>query len=32
VLFDVPQLRLERGIPRQIAALIEREEPIAELF
>ena len=32
VLFDVPQLRLQRGIPRQIAALIEREEPIAELF
>lgn len=32
VLFDVSALRLQRGLPRQIAALIEREEPIDELF
>ena len=31
VLFDVPALRLQRGLPRQIGALIERDEPIGEL-
>ena len=31
-LFDVPTLRLQRGLPRQIAALIETGQPIPELF
>ena len=31
-LFDVPTLRLQRGLPRQIAALIETGQPIVELF
>jgi hypothetical protein len=32
LLFDIPALRLQPGLPRQITALIEREEPIGELF
>ena len=31
-LFDVPTLRLQRGLPRQIASLIETGQPIRELF
>jgi hypothetical protein len=30
-LFDVGQLRLEPGVPRDLARLIERGEPIREL-
>jgi hypothetical protein len=31
-LFDVPQLRLQSGIPRELMQLIERGEPIGQLF
>ncbi len=31
-LFDVPQLRLKSGVPRDLAQLLERGEPIAQLF
>jgi hypothetical protein len=31
-LFDVPQLRLKSGIPRDLMDLLERYEPIAHLF
>ncbi|MCI0464599.1 MAG: DUF1501 domain-containing protein [Gemmataceae bacterium] len=31
VLFDIPTLRLVRGLPRSIATTIERAQPIAEL-
>ncbi|MCH7989314.1 MAG: DUF1501 domain-containing protein, partial [Planctomycetes bacterium] len=31
-LFDVPQLRVARGIPRQLLRVIENETPIEELF
>lgn len=31
-LFDVGQLRLQPGVPRDIASALERSEPIAELF
>ena len=31
-LFDVGQLRLQPGIPRDIASALERAEPIGELF
>lgn len=31
-LFDIGELRLARGIPRDLVAAIERSEPIAELF
>ena len=31
-LFDVGELRLQRGIPADVMSLIEREQPIRELF
>jgi hypothetical protein len=31
-LFDVPRLRLQAGIPRELLQLIERGEPIGQLF
>jgi uncharacterized protein (DUF1501 family) len=31
-LFDVPQLRLRSGIPRELMQLVERGEPIEQLF
>jgi hypothetical protein len=30
-LFDVPALRVRRGIPREIASLIAQAEPVSEL-
>lgn len=31
-MFDVGQLRLQTNIPRELASIVERAEPIAELF
>jgi hypothetical protein len=31
-LFDVPQLRLKSGVPRDLMQHLERDEPIAQLF
>jgi uncharacterized protein (DUF1501 family) len=31
-LFDVPQLRLRSGVPRDLMQLLDRSEPIAQLF
>jgi uncharacterized protein (DUF1501 family) len=31
-LFDVPQLRLQAGLPREIMDLIDRGQPIEQLF
>jgi hypothetical protein len=31
-LFDVPQLRLNSGVPRDLMQLVERDQPIAQLF
>ncbi len=31
-LFDIPQLRLKAGVPREIMQIVERGEPIKQLF